>query len=166
MKRCCDLLRAFIALVACTTAATHAAEPPDSGAGALRAFPNLLLMTPIDGPPPKRLFGDVVPVRIIESLKNVVIPNTTIVSSVLTPSGSCEVTAIVTHPPSGDHVRVLIAMPMKGWNGRFCGTGGGGFIGGMPFALFAPLRKGTPPGKPTRATAGSAEASSSTQTGA
>ena len=39
----------------------------------------------------------------------------------------CRVTAIVTHPPAGDKVKVWIALPIDKWNGRFQGVGGGGF---------------------------------------
>ena len=56
--------------------------------------------------------------------------------------GSVRVTAVVTHPPAGDKVRVFIAMPTKGWNGRFYGTGGGGFSGGGAFGVQGPLRQG------------------------
>ena len=35
--------------------------------------------------------------------------------------------------PAGDHrIKVFLALPLKGWNGRFQGTGGGGFSGGSP----------------------------------
>jgi len=93
--------------------------------------------------PPKPIFSDNAPVCSCESLTNVVLPNTTIDSAVLDPlDDSCRVTATVTHPPSGDPVKVFIALPMKGWNGRFEGTGGAGFMGGSPFGLRGPLRLG------------------------
>jgi feruloyl esterase len=72
-----------------------------------------------------------------------VLPNTTIDSATVDPTdGACHVTATVTHPPSGDRVRVFIALPMKGWNGRFQGTGGGGFVGGSSATLRGPLHMG------------------------
>src|SRR6266849_3008007 len=81
--------------------------------------------------PPKPVFTENAPVCPIETLTKVSIPNTTIHSAVLNEAdGSCRVTATVTHPPSRDRVKVFIALPMKGWNGRFLGTGGGGFVGG------------------------------------
>ena len=43
----------------------------------------------------------------------------------------CRVVAIATHPPAGDKVRIWIAIPRSNWNGRFLGTGGGGFSGGF-----------------------------------
>jgi feruloyl esterase len=52
------------------------------------------------------------------------------------------VTATVTHPPTGDRVRVFIALPTKGWNGRFRGTGGGAFTGGSEGSLRGPLALG------------------------
>ena len=48
---------------------------------------------------------------------------------------------MVTHPPSGDRVRVFIALPTTGWNGRFYGTGGAGFIGRC-LSLTGPLHHG------------------------
>jgi len=93
-------------------------------------------------PAPKPIFPDGAPVRPAESLTHVVIPNTTIESAVLNADGSCRVTAVVTHPPSGDRVRVFIALPTTGWNGRFYGTGGAGFIGGSTFSLAGPLHHG------------------------
>ena len=90
----------------------------------------------------KPIFPDNAPVCSWESLTNVTLPNTTIDSVVTNADGSCRVTATVTHPPTGDKVKVFIALPMKGWNGRFEGTGGGGFAGGGPFALGGPVRQG------------------------
>jgi len=91
---------------------------------------------------PNPIFSDSAPVCSWESLTNVTLLNTTIDSVVTNADGSCRVTATVTHPPSGDRVRVFIALPMKGWNGRFEGTGGGGFSGGGPFGLGGPVRQG------------------------
>src|ERR1044071_6753428 len=74
---------------------------------------------------PKALFPDAGPVCPCESLAKVAAANTTIESAALDPSdGSCRVTAIVTHPPTQDRVKVFIALPVKGWNGRFRGNGG------------------------------------------
>lgn len=86
--------------------------------------------------PPKALFADAAPSCPCESLTNVVLPNTTIDSAVIdSADGSCRVTATVTHPPSGDRVRIFIGLPVKGWNGRFRGTGGGGYVGGSTNSL-------------------------------
>ncbi|HXR03171.1 MAG TPA: tannase/feruloyl esterase family alpha/beta hydrolase [Verrucomicrobiae bacterium] len=90
----------------------------------------------------KPVFPDSVPVCSWESLTNVALPNTTIDSVVTNADGSCRVTATVTHPPTGDRVRIFIALPMQGWNGRFEGTGGGGFSGGSSFGLRGPVRSG------------------------
>jgi hypothetical protein len=87
------------------------------------------------------------PVRSCESLTTVTLPNTTIDSAAVdkgderTPP-SCRVTATVTHPPAADRVKIFLALPMTGWNGRFQGTGGGGFSGGGPNSLRAPLTTG------------------------
>jgi feruloyl esterase len=92
---------------------------------------------------PKAIFADVAPVCSIEDLRKVSLPNTIIESVAIdTSDGSCRVTAVVTHPPATDRVRVFIALPTKGWNGRFLGTGGGGFWGGGPENLAGHVRKG------------------------
>lgn len=43
----------------------------------------------------------------------------------------CEVVVTLTHPGADDHVSVKVWLPLAGWNGRFQGTGGGGFAAGM-----------------------------------
>jgi len=91
----------------------------------------------------KPLFPGIQPACACESLTNVVLPNTTIQSAVVdTTNKMCRVTAIVTHPPSGDKVTVWIGLPTTNWNGRFQGTGGGGFLGGTPNSLRGPVSKG------------------------
>lgn len=93
--------------------------------------------------PPKPLFLDANPVCPCESLTEVTLPNTTIDSTTIDPSdGSCRVTATVTHPPSGDRIKVFIALPVKGWNGRFRGNGGGGFSGGSASSLRGSVAQG------------------------
>src|SRR6516165_10586240 len=76
---------------------------------------------------PKPLFSENEPVRPWQSLTNIALPNTTIDSVVTNADGSCRVTARVPHPPSGDLVKVFIALPLRCWFGRCEGTGGGGF---------------------------------------
>lgn len=93
--------------------------------------------------PPKPLFPDAAPVCTCESLLKVSLPNTTIDSAVVEPSdGSCRITATVTHPPSGDRVKVFIGLPATNWNGRFRGNGGGGFSGGSAGSLRGPMAQG------------------------
>jgi hypothetical protein len=93
--------------------------------------------------PPKPLFPDAAPVCPCESLAKVALPNTTIDSAAIDPTdGSCRVTATVTHPPSGDRIKVFIGLPVKGWNGRFRGNGGGGFLGGSAGSLRGPVAQG------------------------
>ena len=91
----------------------------------------------------KPLYGDVAPVCAPEDLRKVSIPNTTIDSVVVDATeGSCRITATVTHPPGNDRVRVFVALPLKGWNGRFRGNGGGGFMAGNPASLRGPVMQG------------------------
>jgi feruloyl esterase len=92
---------------------------------------------------PKAIFQDSTPIRSCESLLNVAIPNTKVDSTTIDPlDGSCRVTASVTHQPAADRVRVFVALPQNSWNGRFRGTGGGGFWGGTEMSLRDPVSKG------------------------
>ncbi|MBI5385949.1 MAG: tannase/feruloyl esterase family alpha/beta hydrolase [Verrucomicrobia bacterium] len=92
---------------------------------------------------PKPLYPGAVPVCPCETLAKVSLPNTTIDSAALDPSnGWCRVTATVTHPPSGDRVKVFIGLPVTNWNGRFRGNGGGGFSGGSAGSLRGPMAQG------------------------
>jgi feruloyl esterase len=109
----------------------------------LLALPAGALRAQVPEAPPKPAFADNAPVISHESLTKISLPHTTIDSVELNASdGSCRVRATVTHSPTGCRVKVFVAMPTKGWNGRFQGTGGGGFAGGNPGALSGPLRLG------------------------
>jgi feruloyl esterase len=94
--------------------------------------------------PPKPLVANAKPARSCESLANVALPNTTIESAQVDAenAGVCRVTAVVTHPPAGDRVRIWIAIPTSNWNGRFLGNGGGGFSGGNAAAVNRPAALG------------------------
>jgi hypothetical protein len=84
------------------------------------------------------------PVRSCESLAMVTLPNTVIESAAVDPAnpGTCRVTAITTHPPAGDKVRIWIGIPNANWNGRFLGNGGGGFMGGAAGSINQPVSLG------------------------
>lgn len=84
------------------------------------------------------------PVRSCESLAGVVLPNTTIESAAVDPAnpGICRVTAVTTHPPAGDKITIWIGIPTSNWNGRFLGTGGGGFSGGSANGVNQPMALG------------------------
>jgi hypothetical protein len=95
----------------------------------------------------KPLVANAIPSRTCESLASMTLPNTTIESASIDPGDqttppSCRVTAVSTHPPAGDKVRIFLAFPMKDWNGRFQGVGGGGFSGGNPMAVRQPIAQG------------------------
>jgi feruloyl esterase len=93
--------------------------------------------------PPSPLFPGITPVCPCESLTTFSLPNTTIESAVVDASNNmCRVTAIVTHPPAGDRVTVWVGLPLTNWNGRFQGTGGGGFLGGHPNSLRGSVARG------------------------
>ena len=94
--------------------------------------------------PPKPLIPNAKPVRSCESLATVALPNTTIESAAVDPNnpGICRVTAFTTHPPTGDKVRIWIGIPTSNWNGRFLGTGGGGFSGGSAMGINQPVAQG------------------------
>jgi tannase/feruloyl esterase len=74
----------------------------------------------------------------------IALPNTTIESAAIDPSNPdiCRVTAITTHPPANDKVKIWVGIPTKNWNGRFMGTGGGGFSGGSATGVNQPVAQG------------------------
>jgi hypothetical protein len=83
--------------------------------------------------PLKPLYADSKPICDCVALMKVSLPNTKIISAaVLEKDSMCRVEAIVNHPPANDSVVVWLALPIKNWNGRFSGIGGGGFLGGSP----------------------------------
>jgi hypothetical protein len=51
----------------------------------------------------------------------------------------CNVSLTYTHPGQDDYINVQVWLPMTHWNGRFQGTGGGGFLTGLfdPFLAIA-----------------------------
>ena len=92
------------------------------------------------------------------SLTSVSLPNTTINSAVNAPSGqipppfpgfpptpvvaTCRVHATVTTPGAGDQIGVDVWMPVSGWNGRFQGVGGSGFVADDPNEMAAAVDAG------------------------
>jgi tannase/feruloyl esterase len=113
-------------------------QVPPGGRGGPPAGPALMQA------PPKPLIPNAKPVRSCESLATVALPNTTIESSGVDANNPdiCRVVAIATHPPAGDKVRIWIAIPRSNWNGRFLGTGGGGFSGGSANGVNPPVALG------------------------
>lgn len=110
---------------------------PNAGRGAAPVQPPL-------GVIPKPAVLNARPVRSCESLAALALPNTTVESAAVDPAdpGICRVTAITTHPPAGDKVRIWIGIPAANWNGRFLGIGGGGFAGGSAAGINPPLALG------------------------
>jgi len=110
---------------------------------------SLLLLSPLaqgqlGGPPtpgPAPIDPDARPARSCESLAEVALPDTTIESAAVD-GDLCRITAVSTHPPAGDRVTIWVAIPMTGWNGRFMGTGGGGFSGGSANGVNQPAAQG------------------------
>src|SRR4030095_14126296 len=92
---------------------------PPGGRGPPPILPPFMQATP------KPAIANAKPVRTCESLASVALPDTTIESAVVDPMnpGICRVTAITTHPPSPDKVRIWVGIPTSHWNGRFVGTG-------------------------------------------
>jgi feruloyl esterase len=101
-------------------------------AALVSAIPVLAQPPPPLGETPKPAVPNAKAIRSCESLATVALPNTTIESAAVDAAnpGICRITAITTHPPIGDKVRIWIAIPTSNWNGRFLGNGGGGFVGG------------------------------------
>src|SRR6185503_18125176 len=115
-----------------------AAQVPQGGRGGAPPGPSLMQT------PPKPLIANAKPVRSCESLASVALPNTTIESATVDANNAnlCRVVAITTHPPAGDKVRIWLAIPIADWNGRFLGTGGGGFQGGAENSVNTAARFG------------------------
>src|ERR1051326_8339907 len=65
------------------------------------------------GVTPKPAIANARPVRSCESLAMVALPNTTIESAAVDANnpGICRVTAITTHPPAEDKIRIWFAIP-------------------------------------------------------
>jgi feruloyl esterase len=125
------------------------AQAPQNGRGQLPAGGRGRAGGPPPPPPlmaaaPAPAIPNATPVRSCESLAMVALPNTTIESATVDASDAriCHVTAVTTHPPAGDTVRIWIAIPTSGWNGRFLGTGGGGFVGGSEQGVNPPAALG------------------------
>ena len=88
-----------------------------------------------------------VPVRTCESLRDVARPATTIVDAVedggdATTPRSCRLTLKVADAQDAGSVTVWVHLPVDGWNKRFQGVGGGGFLGGEPARMLPGLRAG------------------------
>lgn len=67
------------------------------------------------------------------------IPGLTITSlTAASADNICQVTVVHTHPGTGDNVTAWISLPLTGWNGRFQGVGGGGYLAGYQASL-API---------------------------
>jgi hypothetical protein len=138
MNRTNRALVAAASVVALLALAGHA-QVRQGGRGGGPVAPAPLMQTP-----PKPAIANAKPVRSCESLASVALPNTTIESAIVDPAkaGICRVTAITTHPPAGDKVRIWVAIPTSNWNGRFFGTGGGGFSGGSATGVNQPVALG------------------------
>ena len=88
--------------------AARGTPPAGVGRGAAPAQPPL-------GITPKPAIPNAKPVRTCESLAMVALPNTTIESAKVDANDAnvCRVTAITTHPPAGDKVRIWVAIPLS-----------------------------------------------------
>jgi hypothetical protein len=111
--------------------------PPPAGVRGFGVQPPLGMI-------PKPAIPNAKPVRSCENLATVALPDTTIESAAVDSAnhGMCRVTAIKTHPPTGDKVTIWIGIPTVNWNGRFLGIGGGGFSGGSPAGINQPVALG------------------------
>ncbi len=95
-------------------------------------------------PPP--LYDSANPARACASLTTLELADATIESASVEAAAAgppyCRVTAVATHSPANDRVTIWVALPLENWNGRFLGTGGGGFSGGSPRSLPGAVREG------------------------
>src|SRR5947209_5243387 len=86
-----------------------------------------------------------------ESLATVAIPFTTITNAqsitggTFTPPSGAPITglpafcrvALTVAPTTDSHINVEVWLPLTAWNGRFQGTGGGGYTGAIGYAALA-----------------------------
>lgn len=75
--------------------------------------------------------------RSCEGLTDLDLPHTKVTSAKTVPATHnvpehCNVQLTVNNPPSDDAVHIGVFLPTFTWNGRFLGTGGGGFVAGIP----------------------------------
>jgi len=139
--------RTVLAMLVAAAAVAHA-QGQAGGRGGPQVGPPARAGRGAAAPPlgavPRPAIADVKAVRSCESLSSVALPNTTIQSAAADANnpGICRVTAITTHPPANDKVTIWIAIPMSNWNGRFLGTGGGGFSGGSAGGVNQPVALG------------------------
>jgi Tannase and feruloyl esterase len=140
MFRLLAVMTILSAMASNGAAQTGPATGPQRPAGGREGF----APPPPIGTTPKPAIPNTTAVRSCESLAQVALPNTTIESAAIDPANSsiCRVTAIVTHPPMGDKVKIWIGLPASNWNGRFLGIGGGGFSGGSATGVNQPVSLG------------------------
>lgn len=94
-------------------------------------------------PAPAAIYQGAKPTVTCEFLRTVAIPDGRVDSATVDAiNGLCHVTATVTHPPSDNHITIWIDLPITNWNGRFMGTGGGGYAGGFKSNLRIYVKKG------------------------
>ena len=141
------MMNRTVLLAALTAAAVAHGQGQGGGRGGPQGAPPAGVgrgAAPPLGATPKPAIANAKPVRSCESLATVALPNTTIESAAVDPEnpGICRVTAITTHPPAGDKIRIWVAIPTSNWNGRFLGIGGGGFSGGSAAGVNQPVALG------------------------
>lgn len=66
------------------------------------------------------------------------VKNYSLTSANLTGLNFCNVSLSYTHPGQNDIINVQVWLPSSTWNGRFMGTGGGGYVTGIFDAALAP----------------------------
>jgi hypothetical protein len=103
-----------LSIVGLLATAGHAQVPQPGRGGRAGGSPSGgPVFPPLMQTPPRPAIANAKPVRSCESLAAVALPNTTIESATIDTAnaGICRVTAIATHPPTGDKVRIWIALP-------------------------------------------------------
>ena len=132
-----SIRRATLALFPLLAASAAAAQPLGSRQSPPRLFE-------LAGParPCESLVSPAVAGRLSTPVSRVSFDFATVQEGDAATPSSCRVVATVNHPPDDDRIQVFLAFPLESWNGRFLGTGGGGFFGGGPGSLAGPLKQG------------------------
>jgi len=141
------ILSPIVGLATATAVVAQQNMPPDPAALA-RLMARSYWHVP-DSPPAPLVTSAAEAKRSCDDVRRAKLPEGMTVASVTTmsvdqfnPTPWCKVVVRMAHPPARSIATAWIGLPLKGWNGRFLGLGGGGWQGGAPLPLNPAVAKG------------------------